>query len=161
MEGPSSWSSCLALPLVLNDEVVIIHSSGSAGEPKVFDPYTEIRFPGVFGDVGRRSEALLEWCFLDAMAKGLWSRAIPVVWSATMPRARFAAPLDGPTGARAACSHRPMMDVIITPGLTPIVDDATSVSVRPEPFVHRWSVWSGRPVRPWCSYGLLFHARRL
>ena len=25
---------------VLNDEVVIIHSSGSTGEPKVFEPYT-------------------------------------------------------------------------------------------------------------------------
>ena len=35
---------------VLNDEVVIIHSSGSAGEPKVFEPYTGIHFPGVFGD---------------------------------------------------------------------------------------------------------------
>ena len=32
---------------VLNDEVVIIHSSGSVGEPKVFEPYTRIRFPGV------------------------------------------------------------------------------------------------------------------
>ena len=27
---------------VLNDEVVIIHSSGLAGEPKVFEPYTRI-----------------------------------------------------------------------------------------------------------------------
>ena len=43
---------------VLNDEVVIIHSSSSTGEPKVFEPYIGIRFPGVFGDVGRRSEAL-------------------------------------------------------------------------------------------------------
>ena len=39
--------------VVLDDEVVIIHSSGSIGEPEVFEPYTEIRFPGVFGDVGR------------------------------------------------------------------------------------------------------------
>ena len=45
---------------VLNDEVVIIHSSGSIGEPEVFEPYTGIHFPGVFGNVGRRSEALWE-----------------------------------------------------------------------------------------------------
>ena len=30
---------------ILNDEVVIIHSSGSAGEPEVFEPYTEIVSP--------------------------------------------------------------------------------------------------------------------
>ena len=45
---------------VLNDEVVIIHSSSSAGEPKVFEPYTGIRLPGIFGDVGLWSEALWE-----------------------------------------------------------------------------------------------------
>ena len=55
---------------VLNDEVVIIHSSGSVGEPKVFEPYIEIHHPGIFGDVGRRSEALWERRFLDASAKG-------------------------------------------------------------------------------------------
>ena len=43
---------------VLNDEVNIIHSLGLAGEPKVFEPYTEILLPGIFGDVGRWSEAL-------------------------------------------------------------------------------------------------------
>ena len=43
---------------VLNDEVVIIHSFGSAGEPKVFEPYTRIRLLDIFGVVGRRSEAL-------------------------------------------------------------------------------------------------------
>ena len=61
---------------VLNDEVIIIHSSGSAGEPKVFEPYTEIHLPGIFGDVGRRSEALRERRSLDASAKGSWSQAI-------------------------------------------------------------------------------------
>ena len=74
---------------------------------------------------------LWEWHFLNAMAKGLWSQAVqagtPVIRSATMPRVRVSAPLDGPVGARATCSHRPMMDVIITPGLTLIVDDATSI----------------------------------
>ena len=43
---------------VLNDKVVIIHSSGSVGQPKIFKPYTGIRLPGIFGDVGRWSEAL-------------------------------------------------------------------------------------------------------
>ena len=57
---------------VLNDEEVIIHSPGSAGEPKVFEPNTEVRLPGVLGDVGGRSEALWEGRFLDATSKGLW-----------------------------------------------------------------------------------------
>ena len=58
---------------VLNDKVVIIHSSGSVGEPEVFEPYTGIRFPGVFGDVGRWSKALWERRSLDASTKGPWS----------------------------------------------------------------------------------------
>ena len=58
---------------VLNDEVVIIHSSGLAGEPKVFEPYTGIHLPGIFGDVGRRSEALWEQRSVDATSKGPWS----------------------------------------------------------------------------------------
>ena len=37
---------------VLNDEVVIIHSSGLVGELKIFEPYTRIRLPGIIGDVG-------------------------------------------------------------------------------------------------------------
>ena len=58
---------------VLDDEVVIIHSSSSVGEPKVFEPYTGIRLLGIFGGVGRRSKALREWRSLDVSAKGLWS----------------------------------------------------------------------------------------
>ena len=61
---------------VLDDEVVIIHSSGSAGEPKVFEPYTGIRFPSVLGNVGRRPEALWKRRSLDAPNKGPWSWAI-------------------------------------------------------------------------------------
>ena len=61
---------------VLNDEVIIIHSHSSVGEPKVFEPYTRIRLPSIFGDVGRRSEALWERRSLDAPAKGPWSWAI-------------------------------------------------------------------------------------
>ena len=57
---------------VLDDEVVIIHSFGSAGETEVFEPYTGVHFPSVSGDVGGRSEALWEQCFLDAMTKGPW-----------------------------------------------------------------------------------------
>ena len=45
---------------ILNDEVVIIHSVGSAGEPKVFKPYTGVRLPDILGYVGRWSEALWE-----------------------------------------------------------------------------------------------------
>ena len=58
---------------VLDDEVIIIHSSGSVGEPEVFEPYTGVRLPNVFGDVGRQSEALWERRSLDASAKGPWS----------------------------------------------------------------------------------------
>ena len=61
---------------VLNDEVVIIHSTGSASEPKVFKPYTGVHLRGILGDVGRWSKALWEWCSLDASAIGPWSRAI-------------------------------------------------------------------------------------
>ena len=45
---------------ILNDEVVIIHSSGLVGEPKVFEPYTRVRFPCVSSDVGGWLEALWE-----------------------------------------------------------------------------------------------------
>ena len=58
---------------VLNDEVVIIHTSSLACELEVFEPYTEIHLLSIFGDVGRRSEALWEWCSLNATAKGPWS----------------------------------------------------------------------------------------
>ena len=84
---------------VLNDEVIIIHSPSSAGELEVFEPYIGIRLPGIFGDVGRRSEALWERRSLDATSKGPWSRAIwdrtLVIWSVTMPGVRFTAPFDG------------------------------------------------------------------
>ena len=84
---------------ILNDEVVIIHSSGSAGKLKLFEPYTGVRFPSVSGNVGGWSEALWEWHSLDAMTKGPWPWAIragaPVVWSATMPGMCVLALLDG------------------------------------------------------------------
>ena len=149
---------------VLNDEVVIIHSSGSVGESEVFEPCTRIRLPGILGDVGRRLEARWERCSLDASAKGLWSQAIragtPVVGSVTTPRVCFTGPLDGMGEARVVCSHRRPMDIIIMPGPTSIADDVASISVRPEAFGHRRPVWSGRLVRPWRSCTLPFHARR-
>ena len=58
---------------VLNDEVVIIHSSGSAGEPKIFEPYIGVRLPDVLGDVGGWLEVLWEWLSLDASPKDPWS----------------------------------------------------------------------------------------
>ena len=45
---------------ILNDEMVIIHPSGSASEPEIFEPYIRVRLPGVLGDVGGQSEALWE-----------------------------------------------------------------------------------------------------
>ena len=58
---------------VLDDEVVIIHSSSSVGELEVFKPYTRVRLPGVLANVGGRSEALWERHSQDASAKGPWS----------------------------------------------------------------------------------------
>ena len=150
---------------MLNDKKVIIHPSGSVGEPKIFEPYTRVRLPSVLGDVGGRSEALWEWRSLDALAKGTWSRAIragtPIIWPATMPRACFTAPLDGLARAHVAYPHYRPVDVIIMLGLMPVADDATSILVRPELFTHRRSVWSRHRVGPKCSCGLLCHAWRL
>ena len=61
---------------VSNDEMVIIHSSSSVGEPEVFEPYTRVHLPSILDDVGRRSEALWERHSLDASPQGLWSWAI-------------------------------------------------------------------------------------
>ena len=58
---------------VLNDEVIIIHSLGSVGEPKVFEPYSGVHLPDILGGICRRSEALWERRSLDAPTKGSWS----------------------------------------------------------------------------------------
>ena len=148
---------------VLDGEVVIIHSTGSAGESEVLEPYTRVHLPSVLGDVGGRSEALWKQRSLDLSAKGPWSRAIraetPVVRPVTAPGARFTTPRDGPAGVCVACPHCRSMDVIIVLGPTPVADDAASVLDQPEPLTHRSPVRSGHQVRPWCSYGLLFCAR--
>ena len=57
---------------VLDDEVVIIHFSGLACKPEVFEPHTGVSLPGVSGNVDGRSEALWERRFLDAMTKVPW-----------------------------------------------------------------------------------------
>ena len=58
---------------VLNDEVVVIHSTGSVGEPEVFKLYTGVCLPDILGNVDRRSDARWERRSLDASAKGPWS----------------------------------------------------------------------------------------
>ena len=84
---------------ILNDEIVIIHSSSLTGEPEVFEPNAWVCLPGVLGDVGGRSEALWKQRSLDLSAKGPWSQATrartPVVWPVTKPGVRFTTPLDG------------------------------------------------------------------
>ena len=126
---------------ILNDEIVIIHPSGSAGKSEIFEPNTGVCLPSVLGVVGGRSEALWERRSPDTPVKGLWSRALRartlVVWPATMPGARFTAPLDGSAGTRVACPHRRPVDVIIMPGLMPVADDAMSVLVWTKPFTYR------------------------
>ena len=57
---------------ILNDEKVIMHPSGSVGEPKIFEPNTGVHFLSVSGDVGVWLEALWEQCSLDATTKGPW-----------------------------------------------------------------------------------------
>ena len=150
---------------VLNDKVVIIHSSGLAGNPEIFKPYIEVRFPGVLGDVGGWSEALWEQCSLDASAKGLCSLAIragtPIMRPVTMPGMCFIAPLDALARVCVACPYCRPIDVIIMLGPTLVADDASSVSVCPKAFTHRWLVWSGSQVGPWRSYDLLCRAQWL
>ena len=150
---------------ILNVEIVIIHPSGSTSEPEIFEPNTRVCLPSVLGDVGGRSEALWEWRSPDTPVKGPWAWTLKagtlVIRSATMPGACFTAPLDGSVGIHVACYCHRSVDVIIMPGPMPVADDAVSVLVRPEAFVHRRSVWSGCRVRMWCSCALLCHARRL
>ena len=57
---------------VLDDEAIIIHSSGLVGELEFFKPYTRVRLRSVLSDVGGRSEALWERRFLDVATKGPW-----------------------------------------------------------------------------------------
>ena len=55
---------------ILNDEMVIIHPSGSVGEPEIFEPYIRVCLPGVLGDVGGWSEAMWEQRSPDTLVKG-------------------------------------------------------------------------------------------
>ena len=53
---------------ILNDEKVIIHPSGSAGEPEIFKPNTRVCLPSVLGDVGGQSAALSRYAGQRPMA---------------------------------------------------------------------------------------------
>ena len=136
---------------ILNDKIVIIHSSGPTGEPDVFEPNAWVCLPDVLGDVGGWSETPWERCSPDTPAEGPWSQALragaPVVWPASVPRARFTAPLDGSAGIHVA--GRCTVDIIIVSGPMLVADDATSVLVWIGPLVYRWLARSRRQVGPW------------
>ena len=125
---------------ILNDEKVIIHPSGSAGEPKIFEPNTGVCLPSVLGNVGGRSEAQWEWCFPDTPVKGLWSRALRagtlVIRPATVSGACFTSSLDGLAGIRG--TYRCMVDIVITLGSMLVANGATGVLVQIGPLVYRW-----------------------
>ena len=118
---------------VLNDEVVIIHSFGSVGEPEVLEPYTRVRLPSVLGDVGGWSEALWEQHSLDAAIKGPWPRAVqvgaPVVQSATMPRMCLLVLLGGLSRTHAVRTRCHSEDIGVMLSLASSVDDTTSMMV--------------------------------
>ena len=128
----------------MNDEKVIIHPSGSAGEPEIFEPNTGVCLPGVLGDVGGRSEALWERRSPDTPIKGLWSQALragtSVVWPAIMPGVCFTTPLDGSAGTRVVYPRRRSANIVIMPGMMPVADDAVSILVWTGPFTYRRSV---------------------
>ena len=125
---------------ILNDEIVIIHSSRPIGEPEVFEPNAWVCLPRVFGDVGGRLEMLRERCFLDAPAEGPrpWALGVgaPVVQPATAPGMRFAGSLDGLARIHGTC--RCMVDSVITLGLMLVANGAMGVLVRIGPLVYRW-----------------------
>ena len=136
---------------VLDDEVVIIHSSGPRGEPEVFEPNAWVCLPSVFGDVGGRPKTLWEWCSPDTSAEGPWPRALRaralVVRPATAPGEHFTASLDGLAETRVTCYHT--VDIFITSSLTPVVDDAAGVLVWIGPLVYRWLAWNRQQVGSW------------
>jgi len=150
---------------ILNDKKVIIHPSGLAGEPEIFEPNTRVCLPGVLGDVGGQSEAQWERRSPDTSVKSPWPRALramtSVIRPVTVPRARFTAPLDGSARAHVACPYHHPVDIIIMLGLMLIIDDVVSILVWTEAFVYWQSVWSRCHIRPWCSRGLSSHAWRL
>ena len=125
---------------ILNDEEVIIHSSGPMGEPEVFEPNAWVCLPSVFGDVGGRPETLRERCFSDAPAEGPrpWAlgAGVPVVWQATAPGACFAGSLDVLAGIHGTRCR--MVDSVITLGPKPVANGAMGVLVRIGVLVCRW-----------------------
>ena len=57
----------------MDNEVVIIHSTGLASKPIILKPQSGLHFPRVFQDVGRRSVPRWEDDVEDVSAKGLRS----------------------------------------------------------------------------------------
>ena len=130
---------------ILDDEKVIIHSSGLTGEPEVFKPNAWVYLPGVFGDVGGRSETLRKRRSTDALAEGPWPQALragaPVIWPAITPGAHFSASLDDSARVRVACYR--MADVVAMSGPTTVASDAMSVLVQLVWGRHLVGLWRG------------------
>ena len=68
---------------ILDDEAVVVRSSGPAREPIIFQPHTGVRVPDILHDVCRWLEALEERSPTDRLGEGarsggVWARA-PVV----------------------------------------------------------------------------------
>jgi hypothetical protein len=125
---------------VLDDEIIIVRSSGS--EPEDFQPYTRVCLPSVLGDVGGRSEARREWCFLDLMTEGLrawvvWTGApvsVPIARSAAMPGGCL---LVLPFGLVViSCIRGHQVDVGAAAGPLPRVNDVARVVVGSQPATH-------------------------
>ena len=56
---------------VVDNEIIIIHSTGLASKLIILEPQSRVCFPGVFWDVGRRSVPRWEDGVEDVLAKGL------------------------------------------------------------------------------------------
>ena len=60
----------------VDNEIIIIRSTGLASKPIILEPQSGVCFPGVFRDVGRRSVPWWEDNVVDVSAKGLRSRQV-------------------------------------------------------------------------------------
>ena len=85
----------------MDNEIIIIRSTGLANKPIILKPQSEVHFLEVFWDVGRRSIPQWKGSVEDVSAKGLGSRQVraqalvlaAVVASATMRVVAAAGPL--------------------------------------------------------------------
>ena len=60
----------------MDNEIIIIHSTGLASNPIILEPRSGVHFPRVFQDVGRRSVPRWEDDVEDVSAKGLRSQQV-------------------------------------------------------------------------------------